>query len=57
MTEPRRPDPPPPPTVSVDQQTKFYGQGEEYVNAQGIRYRKEGRWWKRLPDPPKESPT
>jgi hypothetical protein len=44
MTEPR-PDPPPTPTVSVDQQTRFYGQGE---------YRKEGRWWKRLPDPPVE---
>jgi hypothetical protein len=35
----------PQPTAPVDQLTKFYGEGEEYVSATGVRYRLvKGEW-------------
>jgi hypothetical protein len=51
-------DTPPPEVqtpVPVHQQTQFYGEGAEYVNFKGIRYRLVNQQWVRLPDPPAEA--
>lgn len=56
MTEPRKPPRPQAPSqtvaVPVDEQTRFYGEGEEYVNAQGFRYRQQGGHWVLVEPPP-----
>jgi len=53
MTDPAKRSAPArvPVTVPVDQQTQFYGEGDEYVNAQGFRYRLVKGQWVRVKTP------
>jgi hypothetical protein len=56
MTDAPRPDaqPPGPVPLPVEEQTRFYGEGDEYTNAQGIRYRQTREGWVLVTPPPAE---